>query len=88
MDLSGDLQSWITRDYSKKPPSTVTTRCDEENQVFLTMDGDHLKGPFTSPHYLSVNGSSDVTLVGKLYKIDASYSGTSIYIVDYAYGNN
>ena len=60
LDRSGFLRSGITRYYSKKPSSVVTTRCDEENQVFLTMDCDRLQGPFTSPHSLSVNGSSSV----------------------------
>ena len=60
LDQSGFLRSGITRYYSKKPSSKVTTRCDEENQVFLTMDCDCLQSPFTSPHSLSVNGSSSV----------------------------
>ena len=61
LDRSGDLRSGITRYYSKKPSSRVTTRCDEKNRAFLTMDCDCLQGPFTSPHSLSVNGSSSVT---------------------------
>ena len=61
LDRSGDLRSGITRYCSKKPSSRVTTRCDEENQAFLTMDCDRLQGLFTSPHSLSVNGSSSVT---------------------------
>ena len=60
LDRSGDLRSGITRYYSKKPSSRVSTHCDEENQVFLTMDCDRLQGPFTSLHSLSVNGSSSV----------------------------
>ena len=60
LDRSGDLRSGITRYYSKKPFSRVTTRFDEENQVSLTMDCDRLQGPFTSPHSLSVNRSSSV----------------------------
>ena len=60
LDRSRNLRSGITRYYSKKPSSRVTTRCDEENQVFLTMDCDRLQGPFTSLHSLSVNGSSSV----------------------------
>ena len=58
LDWSGDLRSWRTRDYSKKPSSMVTTRCDEKNQAFLTMDCDCLQIPFTSPHSLSINESS------------------------------
>ena len=61
LDQSGDLRSGITRYYSKKPSSRVPTRCDEENQAFLAMDCDRLQGLFTSPHSLSVNGSSSVT---------------------------
>ena len=60
LDRSGDLRSRITRYYSKKPSSRVTTRCDEEYQAFLTMDYDRLQGPFTSPHSLSVDGSGSV----------------------------
>ena len=60
LDRSGFLRSEITRYYSKRPSSRVTTRCDEKNQVFLTMDYDRLQGSFTSPHSLSVNGSSSV----------------------------
>ena len=60
LDRSGDLRSEITRDYSKKLSSIVTTHFDEENQAFLTTNCDHLQGPFTSPHSLSVNGSSRV----------------------------
>ena len=62
LDRSGFLRSGITRYYSKKPCRKVTTRCDEENRVSLTMDCDRLQGPFTSPHSLSVNGSSGVAL--------------------------
>ena len=51
-----------TRDYSKKPSSMVTTRCGEEDQVFLTTNCDRLQGPFTSLHSLSVNESSGVAL--------------------------
>ena len=61
LDRSGFLRSEITRYYSKKPSSKVTTHRDDENQVFLTMDCDRLQGPFTSPHSLSVNGNSSVT---------------------------
>ena len=60
LDRSGFLRFGMTRYYSKKPSSKVITCCDEENQVFLTMDCDRLQGPFTSPHSLSVNGSSSV----------------------------
>ena len=59
---SGDLQSRITIDYSKKPSSTVTTHCDKENQVFLTTNCNRLQGPFTSPQSLSISGSSGVAL--------------------------
>ena len=59
---SGELRSRITRYYSKKPSGRVRTRCDEENQAFLTMDCDRLQGLFTSPHSLSINGSSSVAL--------------------------
>ena len=45
LDQSGDLRSGITRYYSKKTSSVVTTRYDEENQAFLTMDCDRLQGP-------------------------------------------
>ena len=37
-----------------------TTRFDEENQAFLTANCGRLQVPFTSPHSLSVNGSSGV----------------------------
>ena len=60
LDRLRDLQSRITRDYSKKPSSLVTTRCDEENQVFLTTHCDRLRSPFISPRSLSINGSSDI----------------------------
>ena len=60
LDRSGDLRSGITRYYSKKPFSRITTCFDEENQAFLTMDCDRLQGPFTSPHSLSVNRNSSV----------------------------
>ena len=60
LDRSGDLRFGITRYYSKKPSSRVTTCCDKENQAFLTMDCDGLQGPFTSPHSLFENGSSNV----------------------------
>ena len=44
-EQSGDLPSWITRKYySKKPSSLVKTRCNYENQAFLTMDCDRLQG--------------------------------------------
>ena len=57
---SGDLRSGLTRDYSKKLSSKETTRFDEENQAFLTADCGCLQVPFTSPHSLSVNGSSGI----------------------------
>ena len=57
---SGDLRSGLTRDYSKKLSSMETTRFDEENQAFLTVDCGRLQVAFTSPHSLSVNGSSAV----------------------------
>ena len=57
---SGDLRSGITRDYSKKLSSMETTRFDKENQAFFTADCGRLRVPFTSPHSLSVNGSSGV----------------------------
>ena len=57
---SGDLRSGLTRDYSTKLSSKETTRFDEENQAFLTADCGSLEVPFTSPHSLSVNGSSGV----------------------------
>ena len=57
---SGDLRSGLTRHYSKKRSSKETTRFDEENQAFLTADCGRLQVPFTSPHSLSVNGSSSV----------------------------
>ena len=57
---SGDLRSGLTRDYSKKLCSKETTLFDEENQAFLTADCGRLQVPFTSPHSLSVNGSSGV----------------------------
>ena len=60
LNRSGDLRSGITRYYFKKPFSRVTTRCDEKNQAFLTMDCDHLQDPFISSHCLSINGSSSV----------------------------
>ena len=41
--------------------SMVTTHCDAENQVFLATHCDRLRGPFISPHFLSVNGSSSIT---------------------------
>ena len=49
--LSGDLRSGLTRDYSTKLSS-------KENQAFLTADCGRLEVLFTSPHSLSVNGSS------------------------------
>ena len=61
LDRSGDLRSRRTTVYSKKPSSMVTTRCDTENQVFLATHCDRLRGPFISPHFLSVNGSSSIT---------------------------
>ena len=57
---SRDLRSGLTRDYSKKLSSKETTRFDEENQAFLTADCGRLQVPFTSPHSLSLNGSSGV----------------------------
>ena len=41
--------------------SKETTRFDEENQAFLTADCGRLQVPFTSPHSLSVNGSSGIS---------------------------
>ena len=58
---SGDLRSGLIKDYSKKLSSMETTRFDEENQAFLTANCGRLQVPFTSPHSLSVNGSSGVT---------------------------
>ena len=46
LDRSGDLRSGRTRNYSEKSSSMVTTRWDEENQVFLATHCDHLRGPF------------------------------------------
>ena len=63
--LSGDLRSRITRYYSKKPSGRVRTRCDKENQAFLTMDCDRLQSSFTSPHSLSVNGNSSSIALGE-----------------------
>ena len=60
LNRSGFLRSGITRYYSKKPSNRVTTRCDEENQVFLTKDCDRLQDPFTSLHSSFVNESSSV----------------------------
>ena len=57
---SGDLRSGLTRDYSKKLSSKETTRFGEENQAYLTADCGRLQVQFTSPHSLSVNGSSGV----------------------------
>ena len=57
---SGDLQSGLTRDYSKKLSSKETTRFDEENQAFLTADCGCLQVPFKHPHSLFVNESSGV----------------------------
>ena len=57
---SGDLRSGLTRDYSKKLSSKETTLFDEENQAFFTADCGRLQVPCTSPHSLSVNGSSGV----------------------------
>ena len=57
---SGDLRSGLTRDYSKKLSSKETTLFDEENQAFFTADCGHLQVLFTSPHSLSINGSSGV----------------------------
>ena len=61
LDQSGDLRSRRTTVYSEKLSSNVTSHCDMENQVFLAMYYDCLQSPFTSPHYLSVNGSSSIT---------------------------
>ena len=57
---SGDLRSGLARDYSKKLSSKETSLFDEENQAFFTVDCGRLQVPFTSPHSLSVNGSSAV----------------------------
>ena len=57
---SGDLRSGLARDYSKKLSSKETSLFDEENQAFFTADCGRLQVPFTSPHSLSVNGSSAV----------------------------
>ena len=62
LDWLGDLRSWITRDYSRKPSSMVKTSRDVENQASLTTDCDGLQSSFTFPHSLSVNGSSDDAL--------------------------
>ena len=72
---SGDLRSGLTRDYSKKLSSKETTRFDEENQAFLTADCGRLQVPFTSPHSLSLNGST-ASLLEKLYAVGAWYCGT------------
>ena len=40
LDRSGDLRSRITRVYSVKPSSMVTTNCDTENHVFLSTHSD------------------------------------------------
>ena len=60
LDRSGDLRSGRTSDYSEKPSSMVTTRCDEDNPVFLALHCNRLRGPFIFPHSLSVNGSSGI----------------------------
>ena len=67
-----------------------TTRFDEENQAFLTADCGRLQVPFTSPHSLSVNGSSGIALGETLrsWSIVLRHKVASQYIVDYANGRN
>ena len=61
LDRSGNLLSGrTTYIYSEKPSSTVTTRRDVKNQVFLATHCDCLRGLFISLHSLSVNGSSSI----------------------------
>ena len=60
LDRSGDLRSGKITVYSEKPYSIVITRYDEENQVLLVTHCDCLRGPFISPHSLSVNGSRSI----------------------------
>ena len=60
LDRSGDLRSGKTTVYSEKPSSIVITRYDEDNQMFLVTHCDCLRGPFISPHSLSVNGSRSI----------------------------
>ena len=54
LDRPGDLQLRRTRHYSDRPSSVASTRCDEDNQVFLAMHCDHLRGSFISPRSISV----------------------------------
>ena len=86
LDRSGDLRSEITRDYSTKPSSRVTTRRDEENQAFLTMDCNCLQSLFISPHFLTINGSSGAapgdTICSRHFVLAAQ---DSQYIVDYTH---
>ena len=87
---SGDLRSGLTRDYSKKLSSKETTRFDQENQAFLTADCGRLQVPFTSPHSLSLNGSSGVA-PGKTIcsrSMVLRHKVYSQYTVDYANGQN
>ena len=87
---SGDLRSGLARDYSKKLSSKETTRFDEENQAFLTANCGRLQVPFTSPHSLSVNGSSGVA-PGKTIRsrsIVLRPAQGSQYTVHYANGQN
>ena len=74
---SGDLRSELTRDYSKKLSSKETTRFDEENQAYLTADCGRLQVQFTSPHSLSVNGSSGVAL-GKTIRSQSMVLGHKV----------
>ena len=81
-----DLRSEITRDYSTKPSSRVTTRRDEENQAFLTMDCNCLQSLFISPNFLTINGSSGAALgdtIRSRHFVLAAQD--SQYIVDYTH---
>ena len=88
LDWSGDLRSEITRYHSKKPPSRVTTRCDEWNQTFLEIDCDRLQGPFTSPHSLSVNGNRSIALGKIMQSMLPTATQDSQYTVDNAHIDN
>ena len=87
---SGDSRSGLTRDYSKKLSSMETTRFDEENEAFLTAYCFRLQVPFTSPHSLSVNGSSGVAPGETIRSRSIVYTAAqgSQYTIHYANGHN
>ena len=85
----GNLQSELTRDYSKRLSSMETTRFDEENQAFLTTDRGRLQVPYTSLHALSVSRSNGVA-PGETIRSRSIIPQHKVakYTVDYANGHN